>query len=138
TPSALTDELAAEGMDIHFEDNPGLIPQVFLAKKEKTLVVYTPAIPKDMLELNYLRDAGFELRKRARVLAELTEGMTTIAVAGTHGKTSTSAIIAHILKVANVPFYGFLGGIAANYHTNFLKPESGEARLMVVEADEFD
>jgi UDP-N-acetylmuramate--alanine ligase len=139
TPSDLTDELIQEGIAIHFDDDMNLIPAEFLKDKLKTLVIYTPAIPKDHVEYNYLLDNGFTIRKRAEVLASITTGKKTIAVAGTHGKTSTASLIAHILRTANVPFYAFLGGIAANYKTNFLSPESGkEADLVVVEADEFD
>ena len=137
TPSSLTKQLEAEGMSIHFEDNIDLIGDEF-HDKENTLVIYTPAIPKAHLELNYFFDNGFLVRKRADVLAWLTEGKTTIAVAGTHGKTSTAALIAHLLKTANIPFFGLLGGISVNYNTNYIRPENGEADIIVVEADEYD
>jgi UDP-N-acetylmuramate--alanine ligase len=139
TPSELTDQLQQEGITIHFDDDIKNIPAQFLEEnKAKTLVVLTPAIPKDSVEWKYLQEEGYTIKKRAEVLASLTQGKTTIAVAGTHGKTSTAAMISHILKTANVPFFGFLGGIAANYQTNFIAPESGQADLVVVEADEFD
>jgi UDP-N-acetylmuramate--alanine ligase len=139
TPSALTDELKSEGIEIHFDDNIKNIPAEVTSAKEKTLIVYTPAIPKDHKEYNYLKEQGYKIHKRSEVLAALTAGKTTIAVAGTHGKTSTAAIITHILKSADVPFFSFLGGIASNYNTNFLAPKKQEnAELIVVEADEFD
>ena len=138
TPSALTDELGKEGMQIHFEDNIEAISPSFFEDKTKTLIIYTPAIPKGHKEFNYFVDNGFTVKKRSEVLAMLSANKKTIAVAGTHGKTSTSALIVHILKTANIPFYGFLGGIAANYNTNFFAPAKDEADLIVVEADEYD
>jgi UDP-N-acetylmuramate--alanine ligase len=137
TSSSLTGLLEAEGMKIHFEDNIDAIPADFKAK-ENTLIVFTPAVPKAHKELNYFIDNGFTIKKRSEVLAELTLGRTTIAVAGTHGKTSTAAFISHLLRVANVPFYAFLGVISVNYHTNYLAPIGGEAKLVIVEADEYD
>jgi UDP-N-acetylmuramate--alanine ligase len=139
TPSALTDELIQEGITIHFEDDVKNIPSAIIGSKEKTLIVYTPAIPKDHKEFNYLKEQGYRIHKRSEVLAALTVGKTTIAVAGTHGKTSTAAVITHILQTADVPFFSFLGGIASNYGTNFLAPKDQEkAEVIVVEADEFD
>jgi len=139
TPTDLTDALEKEGLDVHFDDEVSNIPAHFLQHRDELLVVYTPAIPKDHLEYNYLLSHGYDLHKRAEVLAAITVGKYTIAVAGTHGKTSTASIISHILKTANIPFYAFLGGIASNYQTNFLAPEPGqESNLVVVEADEFD
>ncbi|MCX6351430.1 MAG: UDP-N-acetylmuramate--L-alanine ligase [Bacteroidetes bacterium] len=137
TASPLTDELKAEGMAIHFEDNINLIGEDF-KNSATTLVVYTPAVPAHHSELNYFRENGFAVHKRSEVLAALCEGKTTIAVAGTHGKTSTATCISHILKTAGVPFYGLLGGIAANYSTNFIDSETKDANLIVVEADEYD
>ena len=136
TPSALSKQLEAEGMLIHYEDNLDLVDDDF-KDKDETLIIYTPAIPKDNKELNFFMH-GYVLRKRSEVLAWLTVGKTTIAVAGTHGKTSTAAIVTHLLKTANIPFYSFLGGISVNYNTNYLAPESGDADIVVVEADEYD
>ncbi|MEP7128519.1 MAG: Mur ligase domain-containing protein, partial [Chitinophagales bacterium] len=129
TPSALTSEMIAEGMQIHFEEDLSLIP------KDVDLVVYTPAIPADHKELLYYREHNFTIVKRADLLEELTKDMITIAVAGTHGKTTTSSMIAHIFKSSGFDCTAFLGGITANYHTNFL---AGKNNIVVVEADEFD
>ncbi len=137
TPSGLTTQLEKEGIEIHFEDSIDLVGDNF-KDKENTLVIYTPAIPKQNSELNYFFNNGYLIRKRAEVLAWLTEGKTTIAIAGTHGKTSTAAIVSHLLKTAKVPFYALLGGISVNYQTNYLRPENGEASIIVVEADEYD
>lgn len=136
TPSELTANLEQEGVFIHFDDNLGSIPEAFKAKD--TLIIYTPAIPKDHQGLNFYLKNGYSVKKRAELLADLTIGKKTIAVAGTHGKTSTAAIIIHILNTANIPFYGFLGGIANNYNTNFIAPHAEEAQIAVVEADEYD
>ncbi|MGZ5243164.1 MAG: UDP-N-acetylmuramate--L-alanine ligase [Bacteroidia bacterium] len=137
TPTELTSLLEKEGIEIHFEDSVSNIPQQFL-NKENTLIIYTPAVPKDSEELNHFLDNSYMVKKRAEILAALTQGKTTIAVAGTHGKTSTAAIISHILHTAKIPFFSFLGGIASNFNTNFIAPEDGKADLIVVEADEFD
>src|SRR5687768_619342 len=126
TPSQITDELKQEGIAIHFDDAIQNIPENIASGKDKTLVVYTPAIPKDHKEFNYLNQQGYKLYKRSEVLAALTQGKTSIAVAGTHGKTSTAAVITHILKTADVPFFSFLGGIASNYGTNFMAPKNQE------------
>lgn len=138
TPSDLTAQLEQEGIFIHFDDNIHSIPEVFKANKEDSLIIYTPAIPKDHQGLNFFLKNGYSVKKRAELLADLTIGKKTIAVAGTHGKTSTAAIIIHILNTANIPFYGFLGGIANNYNTNFIAPHAEEAEIAVVEADEYD
>ena len=140
TPSSLTYQLEQEGIAIHFEDNYDLIPSSFVNEENKTttLIIYTPAIPKDHTEHKRLIAEGFTIRKRAEILAALTMGKKTIAVAGTHGKTSTAAIICHLLATANVPFFGFLGGISTNFNNNFIAPTDGKAELVVVEADEFD
>ena len=131
----LTKELIAEGMDIHFEDNSKLIPSFFF-NTEQTLVIYTPAIPSGHEELNYFRENGFKVKKRSEVLGLLTENYFTIAVAGTHGKTTTSSIAAHILNNSEEGCTAFLGGIAVNYHSNLLLSTSSDK--MVVEADEYD
>lgn len=141
TPTALTDALIAEGMAIHFDDDVAKIPTHFLENSEETLVIYTPAIPKTHIEYNYLLDNGFSLQKRSQVLGLLAGQMTTIGIAGTHGKTTTSSMVAHIMRVANVNSAAFLGGITQNYGTNFLLNEPAEnlrSVVCVVEADEFD
>lgn len=135
TACTLTEELRAEGADIHYEDNVDLIPAA-CRDKEETLVVYTPAIPADHTELKYFRDNGFEIRKRAEVLGKLTRTMKGLCVAGTHGKTSTSAMTAHLLHESHIGCNAFLGGITKNYGSNYLL--SNKSPYVVIEADEFD
>src|ERR1041384_1637232 len=137
TPTPLTHELIEEGMEIHFEDKVELIPGY--VNKSRTLVVFTPAIPKNHVEWNYLNDNGFTIMKRSEVLGLITKDYKTIAVAGTHGKTTTSSLISHILKVANLDMVGFLGGITTNYESNLVMNGSiNKDTWAVVEADEFD
>ncbi len=133
--SALTRQLAAEGIDLHYEDAPGLIPERCRDARH-TLVVYTPAIPAEHSELAYFRAGGFEVQKRAQVLGLLTRHMRGLCVAGTHGKTTTSSMLAHLLHESHVGCNAFLGGIAKNYGTNYLL--APESPYVVVEADEFD
>ena len=135
TACPLTEELRAEGADIHYEDNVDLIP-TDCRDKDETLVVYTPAIPADHKELNYFRENGFEIRKRAEVLGKLTRSLKGLCVAGTHGKTSTSAMTAHLLHESHVECNAFLGGITKNYNSNYLL--SDQSPYVVIEADEFD
>jgi UDP-N-acetylmuramate--alanine ligase len=137
TPTPLTHELMEEGMEIHFDDNIKFIPGYI--SKETTLVVFTPAIPKNHLEHAYLKDQGYTILKRSEVLGLLTKNYKTIAVAGTHGKTTTSSLIAHILKSAGKNMVAFLGGITSNYESNLvMNGEVSEDTLVVAEADEFD
>ncbi len=135
TSCALTEELRAEGADIHYEDNPELIPAA-CRDKENTLVVYTPAIPSTHKELTYFRENGFELQKRAQVLGTLTRSMKGLCVAGTHGKTTTTSMAAHLLHESHVGCNAFLGGITKNYGTNYLL--NANSPYVVIEADEFD
>ena len=135
TPCALTEELRAEGADIHYEDNPELIPEC-CRDKAHTLVVYTPAIPADHRELAYFREGGFDIQKRAEVLGTLTRSMKGLCVAGTHGKTTTTSMCAHLLHESHVGCNAFLGGITKNYGTNYLL--SKDSPYVVIEADEFD
>lgn len=130
TPTVLTRQLEAEGMKIHYEDDISYIP-----KEGIELVVWTPAIPKNHSELNWFINHGFELKKRAEVLGLISRQLKTVAVGGTHGKTTTSSLIAHLLKVGGLDNVAFLGGIAENYKSNYLK---GKGEWVVVEADEFD
>lgn len=133
TPTMLTDELVAGGMVIHFEDSIVAIPTNFT--KENTLVVITPAIPKNHSEWNHLADNGYVIKKRAEVLGIITQDTYCFAVAGTHGKTTTSSILGHILFESGADVTAFLGGIVENYHSNLI----GQGKtISVVEADEFD
>lgn len=135
TPCNLTEELRAEGADIHYDDNPELIPAE-CRDKEHTLVVYTPAIPETHRELTYFRQSGFNIQKRAEVLGTLTRSMKGLCVAGTHGKTTTTSMAAHLLHESHVGCNAFLGGITKNYGTNYLLNQ--ESPFVVIEADEFD
>ncbi|MBP6334686.1 MAG: UDP-N-acetylmuramate--L-alanine ligase [Bacteroidia bacterium] len=142
TPTTLTSELTKEGIQIHFQDEIEQIPQDFrdmAGDAGSLLVVYTPAVPKDHKGLNYFKSQEVVLMKRAEVLGLITKDTYTIAVAGTHGKTTTSSIIAHLLTHAGMNCTAFLGGIAKNYNSNFLpgNPAAGDA-VVVVEADEYD
>ena len=135
TACSLTEELRAEGADIHYTDDPDLIPEA-CRRPESTLVVYTPAIPHDHKELTYFRDHQFRIMKRAEVLGTLTRTMKGLCAAGTHGKTSTSSMAAHLLHQSHVGCNAFLGGITKNYGTNYLL--NRESPYVVIEADEFD
>lgn len=138
TPSPLTEELEKEGMVISFTDSAADVPFDFTTNPDEVLVVWTPAIPKDSVLLNFFQ-AHYQLKKRSEVLGMITKDFYTIAVAGTHGKTSTSSLVAHLLKSAGKPVAAFLGGITQNYNSNLILPgKSKEATLVVVEADEFD
>ncbi|WP_282132112.1 UDP-N-acetylmuramate--L-alanine ligase [Cellulophaga baltica] len=134
TPSPLTLELEETGMAIHYDDDVALIAPNFL-DKETCLIVYTPAVPKEHSELNYFFDQKFTVKKRSEVLGLVTNETFCFAVAGTHGKTTTSSILAHILKEAHVPMTAFLGGISEDFGSNFYFQGS---EYSVVEADEFD
>lgn len=139
TSTALTGELEKEGMKVHFEDSVDRIPSPVKENKDRTLVVFTPAIPKDHAEYNFLKDKGYTIMKRSEVLGLITKGYTTIGVAGTHGKTTTSSMVAHILFTAGKEMVGFLGGITSNYKSNLvMQGEITDKTIVVVEADEFD
>ena len=131
TPSPLTEALESEGIEVHYEDNTDFIPK----DVESTLVVYTPAIPKDMGELVYVQQNGYRVIKRSRMLGEITKGQRCMGVAGTHGKTSTSTMTGHIFTASGEGCSAFLGGISKNYDSNLLTNEND---VVVVEADEFD
>jgi len=131
TPSALTERLEKEGIAIHYEEDVSSIP----TDKENTLVVYTPAIPDDMSELRYVREQGYAVCKRSRALGEIARGQKCLAVAGTHGKTTTSTLLAHLLTHSGEGCNAFLGGISRNYDSNLLLSPNP---VLVAEADEYD
>lgn len=135
TPSKLTDQLIKEGMHIHFEDNVNLIPEECRDAKE-TLVIYTPAIPDTHTEFQYFTKQGFDIQKRAQVLGTLTKEHKGLCVAGTHGKTTTSTMCAHIMHNSHLDCNAFLGGISKNYGTNYILSDKSD--YVVIEADEFD
>ena len=148
TPSKLTRELEAEGIAVHYEESVAAIPKIYREEKERTLVIYTPAVPSDMAEMVYFRDNGYKMVKRSAALGVLAKRKRCLAVAGTHGKTTTSTLLAHILTHSGAGCTAFLGGISKNYNSNLLldknllptdshtsDPNNG---LLVAEADEFD
>ena len=134
TPSNLTKHLESEGMLIHYHESIDDIPHE-CKKKESCLVIYTPAIPAEHQELKFFRENGFEIQKRAQVLGTLTESHKGLCVAGTHGKTTTSTMCAHIMHQSHLDCNAFLGGISKNYGTNYILSDSD---YVVIEADEFD
>jgi UDP-N-acetylmuramate--alanine ligase len=131
TPSRLTAALESEGIEIHYEERPDLVP----ADIDETLVIYTPAIPKEMKELVLVFEKGYKVVKRSRALGEIASEQKCLAIAGTHGKTTTSTLLAHILTHCEEGCNAFLGGISKNYHTNLLLSKNP---VLVAEADEFD
>jgi len=135
TPSALTAQLQKEGALVHYEEDVNLIPPVFRNAQE-TLIVYTPAIPQAHAELQYFRENNFVVEKRAQVLGMLTRAHKGLCVAGTHGKTTTSTMCAHIMHGSHLDCNAFLGGISKNYGTNYILSDSSD--YVVIEADEFD
>lgn len=135
TPSELTEELNKEGANIHYEEDVNLIPND-CKEKDSTLIVYTPAIPQSHKEFIFFKDNDFEILKRAQVLGMITQTEKGLCVAGTHGKTTTSTLTAHILNQSHIGCNAFLGGISKNYKTNLLLSEKSD--YVVIEADEFD
>ncbi|MCR4566051.1 MAG: UDP-N-acetylmuramate--L-alanine ligase [Bacteroidales bacterium] len=131
TPSELTEALQKEGIDVHYNDDISRIPR----DKENTLVVYTPAIPAELEELKFVMSEGYRVVKRSRMLGEIADGMHCLAVSGTHGKTTTSTLLAHIFTNSGAGCNAFLGGISKNYDTNLLLSDNN---VIVAEADEFD
>lgn len=134
TPSEITNMLESKGIKVHFTEDINNIPESF-KNTEKTLVIYTPAIPKEHIELAFFQKNGFQVVKRSEVLGLITENSFCLAVAGTHGKTTTSSILAHILVENKASVSAFLGGIAENFNSNLVLNGS---QFTVVEADEFD
>jgi len=135
TSTDLTTDLHNEGIQVIFDDRIDWIPYSFQTPDASTLIIYTPAIPKDSAILNFFKDNGFGLYKRSQVLGIISQGMFTVAVAGTHGKTTTSTMVAHILKDSGNDCSAFLGGLSSNYNSNVLY---GKNNVVVVEADEYD
>ena len=135
TPTPLTETLISEGAQIHYEENVDLIPEA-CKDKESTLVIYTPAVPQEHEEIVYFRNNGFEIQKRAQVLGTITHSSKGLCVAGTHGKTTTSTMTAHLFHQSHVECTAFLGGISKNYGTNLLLSQASP--YTVIEADEFD
>ncbi|MEC3907086.1 UDP-N-acetylmuramate--L-alanine ligase [Tamlana sp. 2201CG12-4] len=134
TSTEITDSLIELGVEVHFDDAVKNITSAFL-DAEKTLVVYTPAVPENHVELNYFKDNDYRVYKRSEVLGVITENTFCLAVAGTHGKTTTTSILGHLMNVCNVPLTAFLGGISENYESNLIL---NGTEVSVVEADEFD
>ena len=134
TPSPVTDALESEGIKLLFEDDPSLVPARY-KEKNNTLVIYTPAIPANSRLMNFFRAEGFRMHKRAELLGVISAGSRSLAIAGTHGKTSVSTLTAHLLKQSDADCSAFLGGISKNYQTNLL---TGKSNLTVMEADEYD
>ena len=135
TPSPLTNKLMEEGAVLHFEENTDLIPSEY-RDRNSTLVVYTPAIPGNHKELEYFRNGGFCIKKRAEVLGIITKGKSGVCAAGTHGKTTTSTMTAHLLHQSHVDCAAFLGGISKNYKSNLILSDKSD--FVVIEADEYD
>lgn len=135
TMSTLTSELESEDIDVHYSDDLNAVPAVFL-DKENTLIVRTPAVPDEHSELTYFKTNGFRIMKRAEILGEVSKDDRCLCISGTHGKTTTSMITAHLLKQSHVDCNAFLGGISNNYDTNLLLSQKSD--LTVIEADEYD
>lgn len=135
TSTILTQALESEGISVSYIDDENTIPQLYRENSSSVLIIYTPAVPKDSRIFNYFVNQGFQVYKRSQVLGILSEGMYTIAVAGTHGKTTTSSLITHLLLNGGNNCSAFLGGISSNYNTNII---IGDNNVMVVEADEYD
>jgi UDP-N-acetylmuramate--alanine ligase len=139
TATTLTADLQREGMNIHFEDDASLIPSEVKTQKESSLIIFTPAIPKDHKEHAFLKSAGYTIMKRSEVLGLISKDYVTVAVAGTHGKTTTSSMVAHILKTAGKDMVAFLGGITTNYNSNLvMQGDVTKETIAVAEADEYD
>ena len=139
TPSPVTDAIISEGIPVNFNDDVASIPDQVIENKSDCLIVRTPAVPEINRQLKYFLDVGFDIKKRSEVLGEITRELFTIAVAGTHGKTSTSSLISHLFVEAGLSFVSFLGGIPVNYQTNLiLNGDVEDINLSGVEVDEYD
>src|SRR4051812_48507493 len=137
SPTPLTRLLEAESVFCHYDENvKGLEIVLSKYKVEEVLIIHTPAVPTEHAEYQYLKDKGYKILKRAQVLGEITKKFKTIAIAGTHGKTTTTTLVTHILKTAGVNCYAFMGGISKNYNTNLVLGDAGDKdAYVVVEAD---
>jgi len=140
TESHLTKQLENEGMHIHYDDDVVLLKKIIAGyEKDEIIFIYTPAIPKNHAELIFIQQKQFNVQKRAWILGEITKQFKTIAIAGTHGKTTTTALVTHILKTAGINCFAFLGGISQNYNTNLILGDTNDSdAFVVVEADEYD
>jgi UDP-N-acetylmuramate--alanine ligase len=136
TATPLTSQLIDEGIDIHFDDCVSSIPEPILSQKDATLVIFTPAVPNYHIEFNYFKERNYQVHKRAEVLGKVFSHKKGVAVAGTHGKTTTSTMLAHLLKQSSLDCNAFLGGISKNYNSNLLL--SVKSNIIVAEADEYD
>jgi len=140
TSTVLTSQLEQEGIKCHFEENINLLKEVLASyKKEEVLIIYTPAVPKEHTEYQFLSVNAYQILKRSQVLGEITKQFKTIAIAGTHGKTTTTTLVTHLLKSAGINCFSFMGGISKNYNTNLLLGDvNAKETYIVVEADEYD
>jgi len=138
TPTDITDNLLNKGISISFEDSVENIPKEFIFNNENILIVYTPAIPKDHPQFTYFKENRFNLIKRSKLLGLITKNKFTIAIGGTHGKTSTSWMTAHLLRESGIDCFAILGGISTNYLSNYLPAKNKNCHVFVVEADEYD
>lgn len=142
TQNDFTNQLTEEGFNIHYHEAVNLIPKEIVEQPNNSIVIFTPAIPSDHAELNYLKNKGIKLHKRAEVLGIISRNSFTIGVAGTHGKTTTSCLLAHIFNECGVNFTAFLGGISTNFESNYVHKTDGlnlfEKPITIVEADEYD
>ncbi|MBN2893179.1 MAG: UDP-N-acetylmuramate--L-alanine ligase [Bacteroidales bacterium] len=138
TETPLTNELEKEGIPVHFSDELNLIPVEILENQENSVIIYTPAIPKSHKQFNFLKEKNYKIYKRAQVLGLLSKNHKTIGIAGTHGKTTISSIVAHIFKQNNKLNAAFVGGILKNYKSNLVLGEKNENNWLILESDEFD
>jgi len=138
TSSPITEHLEQLGSSITYEDNFNHIPPIFKQRKNACLVVYTPAIPQELKLFQFFRTNDFDMRKRSEVLGQISKNTTNLSVAGTHGKTTTTAILAHLMMRHQASIIAFVGGITSNYQSNFIQKEGGNENISITEADEFD
>ena len=138
TSSAITDQLSHEGIQVFFEDKLSSVKDEFIQNPIQTIVIYTPAIPDQNQLMNYFKDQNYKMYKRSEMLGEVTRNTINLSVAGTHGKTTTSSIVASIFQQSQFSFSAFLGGISANLNSNYYRQDNGEDDYSITEADEFD